>query len=412
MAPGGRSSDDDLDGSGRGGDVVGQGPDGDADPSPASWLRRAGVVVAVVAVVVVLTRSGLLSSGEPTAGPTRSPSPSGSESDVATVSGPRLVARVGDRLVLAARGPAHEGAELPSDLGADAALVPVRPGGGTDEEVAVLPGPVVGVHAGQLFRADPARPRYRDLTPADAVVSAGRAPAKALVLRSGALQEVEVSTGSTTDADPYPGFDARRWTARGVLTGPGTAPLLLTRPERSVTGLALAWPRQDVSAGFKPGAERIGTAGEFLGIADDWGLFLAPDCPGDACRLVVVSVIRDAHAARTVAPPAGWRFVAGPVAGQTHEALVPVQGVQSGNLALARLVPGGDNALLVQGTAGVSLAAGLASGGTGRVYLLVQRPAGGQLEARVWDPDAPSAALPLAGGSTFPAGARLVCVCG
>src|SRR5690349_15726296 len=106
-------------------DVVGQGRD-DEPGSPPSRLRRAALVAGAVAVVAVLSRSGLLSSGEPS--PPR-PRPSASETGVVTATGPRLVARVGDVLVLDARHKDRTGSGLPPGLAADAPLVPVLPGG-------------------------------------------------------------------------------------------------------------------------------------------------------------------------------------------------------------------------------------------------------------------------------------------
>ena len=117
-----------------------------------------------------------------------------------------------------------------------------------------------------------------------------------------------------------------------------------------------------------------------------------------------------------MAPPAGWTFVEGPAAGRTHEALVPVHRLGEADtpddVALARLVPGGDNALLVAGTDPVQLAAGLADGQAGSVYLLRAPNRGDGGEAMVWNPDAPNVALPLRPATSFPEGARLVCVCG
>jgi hypothetical protein len=82
------------------------------------------------------------------------------------------------------------------------------------------------------------------------------------------------------------------------------------------------------------------------------------------------------------------------------------------DVALARLVPGGDNALLVQGTDRVRLAAGLVDGGGGSVYLLRDPENEGSPRALVWDPGAANIAVPLRPATNFPADARLVCVCG
>jgi hypothetical protein len=276
---------------------------------------------------------------------------------------------------------------------------------------------VVGVHDGSLFRADPARARWRDLAPADDVLAAGYSAARAVVERDGSLQEVEVSTGGTTDADPFPGYQPKRWTARGLLGGAGVGALVMTRPEPDgTTRYALAYPRLLVESGSRERVRDLGKHGELLSLADDWVLTLGAGCPGASCTLDVVSVTRDDALSRVVAPPTGWTFIQGAAAGRTHEALVPVHRLGDADtpddVALARLVPGGDNALLVQGTDRVRLAAGLVDGAGGSVYLLRDPDRGGDPRALLWDPDAPNIALPLRPATYFPGNAHLVCVCG
>ncbi len=396
-------------------EIVGQGPDDGPATAGRSWLRRAALVAAALVVVAGLSRSGLLSSDS---APAPEPTPTGSTSSAPPVTGPRLVARVDDRLVLAAAGPARAGVRLPPGLPADARLVAIPPGGTDADPAADAPGPVVGAFHRQLFRADPNRPRWRSLGAADLVVAAGLRPARALVERGGTLQEVEVSTGATTDPDPYPGFEPQTWTPEGVLGGAGVGAVLMSRPgQGGETVLALAFPHALVESGQREPVRELGSYGELLGIADDWAIMLGPDCPGATCTLVVVSVTRDSTLAREVAPPSGWTFVRGPIAGRTHEALVPVRlldaaSVEPGSVALARLVPGGDSALLVRGTGRVRLASGLADGPGGSVYLLSAPVGSSDLEPRVWDPDAPNSSSPLRPSATFPETARLVCVCG
>jgi hypothetical protein len=182
------------------------------------------------------------------------------------------------------------------------------------------------------------------------------------------------------------------------------------------TLLALAWATGLVRTGLEPKVEELGTVGQLLGIADDWVIALGPACPGAACRIQVVSVTRDQNLIRDVAPPDGWTFVSGPSAGRTHEALVPVEhltgGRPDGLLALARLVPGGDNALLVGATTHVVLEAGLADGPGGSVYLVTEPQKGEGTQVRVWQPQALGGARLLLPRPTFPDGAQLVCVCG
>ncbi len=397
-------------------DTVEQGPEPGGPGRLPPWARRGGIAVAAVVAVLGLSRSGLLSADQPQPRPEPGPSGSATPGD----GGPRLVARVADLLLLAADGPAQPGARLPADLPTDARLVPVRLQGQDDPPVASDgPGPVLGVADGRLVRVDPARPRWRSLGPADAVLSASYNPAKAIVLRGSELEEVEIATGGQTDAKPFPGFDPETWTPQGVLTAAGSGALVMTGPARQgLSALALAWPNGVVRTGTHPLVQDLGMIGPLLGIADDWVITLSPGCPGPACRLRVVSVTRDLVRTRDKAPPAGWTFIDGPSAGRTHEALVPVEhltgGRPDGRRALARLVPGGDNALLVDLSGDVSLEAGLADGPGGTVYLLSASPGvpGGRLQARVWDPQKPAATRLLLPRTTFPDQARLVCVCG
>ena len=397
-------------------DVVEQGPEPGSPGRLPDWARRLGIAVAAVLAVLGLSRSGLLSADEPRPPPEPSPSDSVTPGDDA----PRLVARLEDQLLVAAPGEAQPGARLPADLPADARLVPVRlPAEGDPPVASEGPGPVLGVADGLLVRVDPARPRWRSLGPADAVVSASYSAAKAIVLRGSELVEVEIATGGQTDADPFPGFDPATWTPHGVLAAAGSGALVMARPaEDGLSVLALAWPNAVVRTGTQPLVEDLGTIGTLLGIADDWVITLGPGCPGTACRIRVVSVTRDLVRARDKAPPHGWTFIDGPSAGRTHEALVPIEhltaGRPDGRRALARLVPGGDNALLVGLSDNVALDAGLADGPRGTVYLLSAMPGvpGGRLQARVWDPQDPASTRLLLPRTTFPEQARLACVCG
>ena len=326
------------------------------------------------------------------------------------------MARLDDRLLLADDGEPEPGARLPADLPVDAQLVPMRLRPGTAPQALAGAGPVLGVADGELVRVDPTRPRWRSLGPADAVVSAAATFGRALVLRGGALVEVEIATGGVTDGEPYPGFDAEVWTPEGLLAATGSGALVMTQPAgEGRWDLALGWSTGLVRTGLEPEVEPLGTVGPLLGIADDWVITLGPGCPGTACRIQVVSVTRDQALIRDVAPPEGWTFVRGPSAGRTHEALVPVEhltdGKPDGLLALARLVPGGDNALLVGGTSRVVLEAGLADGPGGSVYLLIEPEPGEQTQARVWAPQSPGqgpAAVPAPRVPRgFPAGLRL-----
>jgi hypothetical protein len=315
---------------------------------------------------------------------------------------------------------------LPSGLPLGARLVAAPPGDSVAQGLDV--GPLVGVVGGRLFRADPGKAYFRWLSPADEVLAPALSESTVAVLRGDAVQAVEVDTGDTTDADPFPGYAAGAETPRGLLAALGTKALVLSRDVGDGTeALSLAWPAALVKAGVKPDIQQLGVFGPLLGLADDWVISLDPACAaGDAavgtttgvCHLRVISVTQDLVQAKDVAPPRGWTFVQGPIAGQTHEALVSVErvtdGRRDGTRALVRLVPGGDNALLVTGTDRVIVTAGLSDGVQGTVYLLARpaagRPAAGP-QVLVWDPQHPAAARPTTGHWAFPRSAQLLCLC-
>ena len=394
-------------------DVVEQGEEPEGPDRFPAWVRRLAVVVAIGLGLFGLSRAGLLTADDLSSDPEPTETATAEPADPL----PLLVARQGDRMLLAGDGEPEPGARLPADLPPDAQLVPMRLRPGTAPQALAGAGPVLGVAGGELVRVDPGRPRYRSLGPGDAVVSAAATFGRALVLRGGDLVEIEIATGGVTDAEPYPGFDADDWTAEGLLAATGSGALVMTQPAGAgLVTLALGWSTGLVRTGLEPEVELLGTVGPLLGVADDWVITLGPGCPGTACRIQVVSVTADQSQIRDVAPPEGWTFVRGPSAGRTHEALVPVEhltrGKPDGRFALARLVPGGDNALLVAGTSRIVLDAGLADGPGGSVYLLVEPEPGEQTQARVWAPQSPSGALPLSPQPEFPGGSRLVCVCG
>jgi hypothetical protein len=379
-------------------DVVEKGRDDRPGRGPAA-VRPVALVLLVLAGLFVLSRSGLLSADSPPDGGT------GRNGTAAEVH--RLVARVDDRLVRPAQADGSGGARLPDGLAAQARLVPVL----TGDASSVL----VGVHEGLLFRLAPTRDaRWQPIGRARAVVAAGAAPGRVLVLRAGGVAEVEVATGRVAQPAPFPGFaEAAGWRPEGVVSAVGTRSLLVSRPLPDGVGqeLALAWPARRVEAGTNPPLQVLGSYRALLGVADDWILTSAGACPGSACRVRIVSVTRDAVLARDVAPPPGWSFLLGTSGGRTREALVPVQRIDDGRRALARLVAGGDNALLVQGSAGVDLDAGLVGDLDGSVRL-VTRAGDGAERVRTWSPLQPARAEPLGDGSALPDDARLVCVCG
>lgn len=387
------------------GDVVGQG-NGDGPTGRLRGLRALVVVAAVLLGVGAISRSGLLSSGEP------APSPPPSATATAGADGaPRLVARIGATALLVGGVPALKTDHaLPAALGREGSLVPALVG-------SEIPQPLIGVAGHTLFRSDPARGRWRKLGPAERVVAPGLAPGRVYLIRGGRLVEAETATGSATKTEPFPGFDLTQWTAEGLISvAEGDTALVMSHPVADGRAdLALAWSADSVRSLDRPAVQALGTYGPVLGLAADWVLTLRA-CPGPDCRIVIVSRTTDLVLSRAVAPPTGWTFVDGPTAGQMHESLVTIEhlsgGRPDGQFALARLVPGGDSALLVRGTESVNIASGLVAGPGGTVYLLTRPDDGSFPQARVWDPDRPNVVPLLFPRVTFPADAPLVCGCG
>jgi hypothetical protein len=382
------------------GDVVEQGrePRGDG---PSNAQRLVALLVVVLAAAFLLSRSGLLSAD----------APDGRRGDPAPAAEPearsRLVARLDDRLVRLGSADAGRGARLPAGFPGDGPLthVPAARGAGS----------LVGVHHGVLFRIPPrgsATPP--NIGRADRVVASTGAPGRAVVLRAGSVVEVDVATGRVTQPVPFPGFDRDQgWFPEGTVSAVGTRALLMSRPSSGSAGqeLALAWPQRRVEAGSETVVRQLGTYGRLLGIAADWVLTATGRCPGPDCRVLVVSVTRDDVRARPVAPPPGWVFGV-LVPGGTPATLVPVARADDPSVrALARLVPGGDNALLVQGSLGLDPDAGLV-GPVGGPVFFVTGGVGGARRISVWDTEGrgPATAIPGTGG-LLPATARLVCAC-
>lgn len=390
-------------------DVVEQGgADGRRRLSPR-W-RRALAAGLAIAAAALLWRSGLLSGGSTPAERPDAVAP-------ANATSPRLVVVDGGRLVrYDGRGGVRAGG-LPPGLARDAPLLTVDD---TGQPVVMV---VVG---GRLFRADPqsAAPAV-DVGPAAAVVD--RSPDGTDVFvrlgpeGGGRLVTVDARSGIVVDRDPFPGFDGTGgWKPRGVVAIYGATGMLLSRPTADGEDLVVAWSRQDIAAGAVPQRLPIGAQGRLLGVAparllgvsSDWVLVLAGRCPGPGCRLEIVTVVSvDSVRSREVEPPRGWRFAPGPVGGRSHDALVPVVSERGDVTALARLVPGGASALLVRGSEGVVLGAGVVDESDGSVYFAVD--AGGRRQALGWHPGQPGdEVVPVGAGTALPATARLVCVCG
>ena len=128
-------------------------------------------------------------------------------------------------------------------------------------------------------------------------------------------------------------------------------------------------------------------------------------------RFIVTVVTPYGVRSRDVEPPGGWQFTPGPVGGRSHDALVPVVAGRGDVTALARLVPGGANALLVRGSEGVVLPAGVVDEADGSVYFAVAEE-DGRRTVLGWHPDRPTGVVPVPTGTALPPTARLVCVCG
>jgi hypothetical protein len=187
--------------------------------------------------------------------------------------------------------------------------------------------------------------------------------------------------------------------------------------------VAVAWDVAEVDAGRRPGFQLVGRHGHLLGLTDDWLLVLDGRCPGRDCRLTIVSFDRDRFTLREVRPPEGWSFsapasppaVSRPVVSRPlHGALVPVVRVDAAAgpraSGLARLAAGGENALLVTGTAGAVHAAGMVQGEDGDIFF-VRLDTGGIRRVARWEPGRPAAVSALPAMPPLPESGQLVCVC-
>lgn len=381
-------------------DVVEQGGR-DGRRLSAPWRRVLAVVLAAAAAAL-LWRAGVLSGGS-----TPSASP-GAEATPRT-SSPRLVVADGRRLVRYGGEGATRAGGLPSGAADGTSLLTVDD---TGEPV------VLGVVGGRLFRADPhSTAPAVDVGPAAAVVD--RSPDGTDVFvrlgpeDGGRLVAVDARSGIVVDRDPFPGYDgAGGWEPRGAVAIYGATGMLLSRPAADGEELVVAWSREDIAAGRTPQRLPVGAGGRLLGVSSDWVLVQHGPCPGAGCRLEIVTVVTPYGVrSRDVEPPRGWHFTPGPVGGRSHDALVPVVAGRGDVTALARLVPGGANALLVRGSEGVVLPAGVVDEADGSVYFAVAAE-DGRRKVLGWHPDRPTGVVPVPTGTALPPTARLVCVCG
>lgn len=379
-------------------DVLGGGPDdafdGDADRPPLPGaLRVVGLAVVVVAAIVALTQSGLLSAGDGRPSPDRpTPGPGG-----------RLVALADGHLVVADGDGWTDGPELPEGLGSAADLVPV-----------ILPSGrslLLGVVHRTLFRVDPREDgEVREIGRAAGVVgSTGRLGTVVVERLGGDIVEVDVQTGATAEARPFPGYDpAAGWRPEGLaVVGTGRS-LLVSRAAPGGEQLGLAAAARPALLGTQPALRLLPTVPRLLGLSPDAILAAGEGCPGPTCQVLALTVTRDEVLSRPVAPPADWDFLLRGT-GRSQQGLLPVRGSDGSTIALARSVAGGASALLVGDSAGVVLGAGLVDDLDGTVFMLVATTAGSP-SVWAWRPGSPARLERVRDAP--PSGAELACACG
>ena len=354
-------------------------------------VRSAALVAAGLVVVLLVSQSGLLSAeNDPEAG--------------GAGAGGRLVVLTDGHLAVAVEDGWSDGPGVPD--GVDSA---------TDLVAATMPSGrslLVGAAGGELFRVDPAGDQdWVGIGRAARVVGPTGALGTVAVERPGGhVVEVDVRTGETVGTDPFPGYEPLEgWRPAGLLAV-GTGRSLLTR-RRLGDGLelGLAATERAVRAGARPPFALVGAVPRLLGTSPDTVLATTRSCPGPLCRVLVVTITPDRSTQRAVEPPRGWRF-SGSRTGRSAQGLLALRGPGGGPDALARTVAGGDSALLVGGSAGVDLSAGLVDDLDGTTYLVVQRASGGRA-LRAWEPGSPARLRPVPGPAPAE-DAELVCACG
>jgi len=380
-------------------DVVEQGPLEEEERGRTSPFMRVVLLVVVALVALAVSRSGLLSAEGP---PRATDEAAANAADIEDAES--LVAESEGRLV---RLGDDDGPSLPA--GELSSVIPVRSVGTRGDLVGVVDGT-------RLFRIGTGEDaRWAPIGRATAVLAASRISNRAVILRGDRVVEVDVTTGRLVDAKPFVGFDAAQgWSPEGLVSVTGTRALLMSRPggDGDREELAIAWPSHRVNAQFNPPVQSLGVFGRLLGIADDWVVVSEGRCPGADCQVKIVTLTRDDRLVREVFPPDGWSFRGGKLPGRLHEALLPVQRLgDADKVALARRVAGGNSALLVDGTRGVDVSAGLVESAAAAVYLVTRT--GDDEVVRVWRPGRPGRAQTVLGGDdALPRSARLLCVCG
>ena len=376
------------------------GQQGDGPAAGRPWwtlpaARSAALVAAGLVLVLLVTQSDLLSADH-------QPDASGAGA------GGRLVVLVDGHLAVAVEQGWSDGPEVPDDLGSAADLAAVVMPSGRSL--------LVGAAAGTLFRVDPAGEEdWTAIGRASRVLGPTGTLGTVIVERPGGqVVEVDASTGRAVQADPFPGYDpAQGWRAASlVAVGTGRS-LLVRRRLGDGLELGLAATERAINGGAQRPFAVIGAVPRLLGVSPDAVLGATQNCPGPQCRVLVVTITRDRAFQREVQPPDHWRFAA-VRSGRSAQGLLALQGADGGPDALARAVAGGDSALLVGGSAGVDLSAGLVDDLDGTTYLVVDGAAGaeaGRRTLRAWQPGSPARLQTVPGPAPAP-GSQLVCVCG
>ena len=383
----------------------------DRGPRLSPWARRAALAAVLVSAAGLLVQSGLLFGEDPTppgapveptltaAAPTPATDPS------------YVVVRDGAQLVRYDRFGVAPGPELPAGLAEDDELYVVDGRGGAAS--------VFGVAAGRLFRARPGASRLTDLGPASRIVDAAPFPRQLFVQTAagdgGRVVSIDARSGQVVDPAPFAAYDRDAgWVPAGVLSRFAVSGLLLRRPgDAGRDELAVAWATAAVEVSPRPDIERLGQPGRLLGLTDDSVLLLDGSCPGSGCHLMVLTFDPEGFSTREIRPPAGWSFAPQGRVERAHGALVPVVPLDgqpddvSG--ALARLVAGGENALLVRGATAVVHEAGLVES-DGDVYFVALGRDGVRRVMR-WQSAVLGEVGSLGTMPPLPDSARLVCVC-
>jgi hypothetical protein len=356
------------------------------------WLRRAGVAGIVLVAVALLTRTGLFSGADPEPAPSNS---LGLRSAV-FVDGGRLVRYHGDTVT--------RGARLPPGRLAEPGWFVVPGAGGRSAAYGVVGGHVLRVTGDRAIVIGPAT-RLVDVS------RNGQLFLQVAAGDGGGVVAVDPTTGQVVDRAPFPGYvGAADWTPEGVLSLFDADALLLRRSRAGRDELALAWAAAEVRSGRADSVQALAGHGVLAGVIHDHALVREGSCPDGQCLLSVLSFLRGRSQLRPVRAPAGWSFAPEAPPGRSLAALALVRrdGVP-GTAGLARIVPGGDAALLVSGSTGLVVAAGMVEDGSGVVFFVRTGSAGRTLMS--WDPDRSGRAEVVLRLPRQQGGARLVCVC-